>query len=59
MEAALGVARHMLHVEEGSEKDRRLLAAAERLTSVTDDGVTFRQGQQPPPGIVWWRTARD
>jgi hypothetical protein len=54
MEAALAFARHMLHVDEGSEKDERLVAAAERLANVTPEGVTLRQAA-PPPGVVWWR----
>lgn len=54
MEAAVAFARHMLHVDEGSEKDRRLLEAADRLADVTSEGVTLRKAA-PPPGIVWWR----
>jgi len=54
MEAALAFARHMLHVDEGSEKDGRLVEAADRLADVTAEGVTLRQAA-PPPGVVWWR----
>lgn len=54
MDAALAFARHMLRVDEGSEKDSRLVAAANRLADVTPEGVTLRKAA-PPPGIVWWR----
>ncbi len=54
MEAALTTARHMLRVDDDSEKDRRLIAAADRLADVTPEGVTLRQAS-PPPGVVWWR----
>lgn len=54
MDAALAFARHMLHVDEGGEKDRRLVEAADRLADVTPEGVTLRQAA-PPPGVVWWR----
>ena len=54
MEAALTFARHMLRVDEGSEKDGRLIEAADRLADVTPEGVTLRQAA-PPPGVVWWR----
>ena len=54
MEAALTFTRHMLRVDEGSEKDGRLVEAAGRLADVTPDGVTLRRAA-PPPGVVWWR----
>ena len=54
MDAALAFARHMLRVDEGSEKDRRLAEAADRLADVTPEGVTLRRAA-PPPGVVWWR----
>ncbi len=54
MEAALAFARHMLHVDEGSEKDGRLVEAVDRLADVTPEGVTLRRAA-PPLGVVWWR----
>ena len=56
IEAAIALARHMLHVDAGSEKDARLLAAVDRLAVVTPEGVTLRRNA-PPPGVVWWRKA--
>ncbi|HEY5639428.1 MAG TPA: class I SAM-dependent methyltransferase [Dehalococcoidia bacterium] len=56
MEAAITFARHLLNVDEGSEKDERLIEAAARLADVTPEGVTLRRAA-PPPGIVWWRKA--
>ena len=55
MEAALAFSRHMLHVDEGSEKDRRLIEAVDRLADVTPEGVTLRGQAAPLPGVVWWR----
>lgn len=56
MEAAITFARHLLNVDEGSEKDERLIEAAARLADVTPEGVTLRRAA-PPPGVVWWRKA--
>jgi SAM-dependent methyltransferase len=55
MEAALGLARHMLHVQPGSEKDERLQKAARERAVETPEGVTLRRHAARPSGIVWWR----
>jgi hypothetical protein len=54
VDAAVALARHMLLVEAGSEKDAQLLAEVDRLAVVTPEGVTLRRNS-PPPGVVWWR----
>jgi hypothetical protein len=54
LDSAIALARHMLHVGAGSEKDARLLAAIEDLADVTPEGVTLRRAH-PLPGVVWWR----
>jgi len=55
MEAAIGFARHMLHVQAGTEKDQRLLEAARELAVETPEGVTLRRNAARPLGVVWWR----
>ena len=57
MDAAVGLARHMLHVEAGSEKDERLHEAVRELAVETPEGVTLRRGVARPLGVVWWRPA--
>jgi SAM-dependent methyltransferase len=54
MEAAIGLARHMLHVQVGSEKDERLQAAVREMAVETPEGVMLRR-QARPLGVVWWR----
>ncbi|HUF52691.1 MAG TPA: class I SAM-dependent methyltransferase [Dehalococcoidia bacterium] len=53
-EAALGLARHMLWVDVGSEADHRLTEAMDRLLVETPEGVTLRR-RAPVPAVVWWR----
>jgi 2-polyprenyl-3-methyl-5-hydroxy-6-metoxy-1,4-benzoquinol methylase len=55
LEAAIAIARHMLHVEAGSEKDERLEAAARELAVETPQGVTLRRHAARPMGVVWWQ----
>ncbi len=55
MEAAIGFARHMLHVQAGTEKDQRLLERARELAVETPEGVTLRRSAARPLGVVWWR----
>ena len=55
MDAAIAIARHMLHVEADSEKDERLQKAARELAVETPEGVTLRRGAARPLGVVWWR----
>lgn len=55
IDAAIGIARHMLHVEVGTEKDERLQKAVRELAVETPEGVTLRRGAARPLGIVWWR----
>jgi SAM-dependent methyltransferase len=55
MDAAIGLARHMLHVEAGTEKDIRLQTAVRDMALETPEGVTLRRGGARPLGIVWWR----
>ena len=57
MEAAIGLARHMLHVQPGTEKDERLQKAARELAVETPEGVTLRRQAARPLGVVWWRPA--
>jgi SAM-dependent methyltransferase len=54
LDAALALARHMLWVDVGSEEDKRLVEAAERIAVKTPEGVSLRQ-KDPVPGVVWWR----
>jgi SAM-dependent methyltransferase len=54
MDVALAMARSLLWIEAGSEKDARLREAAEKLADVTDEGVSLRRGGSRP-GVVWWR----
>jgi len=55
MDAAIAIARHMLHVEAGSEKDELLQKAARELAVETAEGVTLRRQGARPLGVVWWR----
>lgn len=55
MDAAIGIARHMLHVQAGSEKDDRLQKAARELAVETPEGVTLRRQGARPLGVVSWR----
>jgi SAM-dependent methyltransferase len=58
LEAAIGLARHMLHVQAGTKKDERLQEAVRELAVETLEGVTLRRGAGRPLGIVWWRPER-
>ena len=55
MDAAIGLARHMLHLQPGTEKDERLQKAARDMAVETPEGVTLRRQQARPLGVVWWR----
>jgi hypothetical protein len=55
MDVAIGMARHMLHVQAGTEKDERLQKAARELAMETPEGVTLRRQAARPLGVVWWR----
>jgi SAM-dependent methyltransferase len=55
MDAAIGLARHMLHVQAGTDKDERLQKAARDLAVETPEGVTLRRQAARPLGVVWWR----
>ena len=57
IDAAIAIARHMLHVEAGTEKDERLQKAARELAVETPEGVTLRRQAARPLGVVWWRPA--
>jgi len=63
IDAAIAFARHMLHVQPGTEQDERLQRAARELAvetpeGVTPEGVTLRQQAPRPMGVVWWRPSR-
>jgi 2-polyprenyl-3-methyl-5-hydroxy-6-metoxy-1,4-benzoquinol methylase len=57
IDAAIAIARHMLHVEAGTEKGERLQKAARELAVETLEGVTLRRQTARPLGVVWWRPA--
>lgn len=56
LDSALAYARHMLWVDPGSEKDKRLLEAVDRLVEQSPEGVALVR-KSPVPGVVWWRKA--
>jgi SAM-dependent methyltransferase len=55
MDAAIGIARHMLHLQAGTEKDESLQKAVRELAVETPEGVMLRRGAARPLGVVWWR----
>jgi SAM-dependent methyltransferase len=55
-EIALIWLRRLLHVEPGTEKDERLLAAMPDLTVETSDGLMVKGFQPRSQGLVWWKT---
>jgi len=58
-EAAIATARAFMYVEPGSEKDQRLLEAAERLMVETESGILMKDTPRTPQAILHWRTDRD
>ena len=56
-DSALGKLRRMLTVEEDTEADRRLLAAADDLLEETSDGLTVRGVKMWRQAIITWRPA--
>ncbi len=57
-ETALELLQRRLGVEEGTEEDARLLAAADELLEETPDGVTVRGAAPRRQAIITWRPAR-
>ncbi len=54
-DSALEKLRRMLAVEEGTDADERLLAAADELLEESDDGVTVKGAKRRRQAIVTWR----
>jgi 2-polyprenyl-3-methyl-5-hydroxy-6-metoxy-1,4-benzoquinol methylase len=57
LEAAIGMARHFLYIQPGSEKERRLREVAPEFVTETPQGVVMKGASERPAGVVWWETA--
>jgi SAM-dependent methyltransferase len=53
-DTALAMLRGMLRVDEGTERDERLVVAMDELVEETEEGLVISGWRRRPQGLVWW-----